>query len=460
MAPRITIIGGGSYQWVPKLLIDFANTPVLHDAEIVIEDIDPAPIPRMVELTEHIATIRGIGLSARGTSDQRRALEGADYVVVNISTGGFRSMRHDLEVPARYGIMQSVGDTVGPGGIARGLRNIPVFLDIARDMQEMCPDAWLLNLTNPMTTICRAVTRETPIFTVGLCHEVTITQFILSLLLDVSFLDIQLTVAGVNHLPFITKLDVAGEDGFTKLRELLDDADRRASEPLGMAFPEGLGHERISEGGEWTKGDLLAHNRVKLELFSRFGVLPGAGDRHLVEFFPGFLTAESEWGKRWGVELTSIEDRERDQDGHIGDFEELLAADEVPDMPSGEMVAAVIQCRMLGQPGWFPLNIPNDGQVADVPHDNVVESICVADGDGVRGRDTATLPPAMAEYLRRVSTAQELVVEAAVTGSRDKVFEAMLVDPLAGRSDYEKLGEMTDELLAATREWLPQFAPA
>ncbi|TMK67562.1 MAG: hypothetical protein E6G60_00700, partial [Actinobacteria bacterium] len=147
------------------------------------------------------------------------------------------------------------------------------------------------------------------------------TQFILSLLLDVSFLDIQLTVAGVNHLPFITKLDVAGEDGFTKLRELLDDADRRASEPVGMAFPEGLGHERISEGGEWTKGDLLAHNRVKLELFSRFGVLPGAGDRHLVEFFPGFLTAESEWGKRWGVELTAIEDRERDQDGHIGDFE-------------------------------------------------------------------------------------------------------------------------------------------
>ena len=201
MAPRITIIGGGSFQWVPKLLVDVANTPLLHEAEIVIEDIDPKPIPRMVELVEHIAKVRGIGLTATGTTDQREALEGADYVVVNISTGGFTSMRQDLEIPARYGIMQSVGDTVGPGGIIRAQRNIPVFLELARNMEELCPDAWMFNLTNPMTTICRAVTRESSIKTVGLCHEITITQFVLSLLLDRSFLELQPTVAGVNHLP-------------------------------------------------------------------------------------------------------------------------------------------------------------------------------------------------------------------------------------------------------------------
>ncbi len=433
MGTRITIVGGGSYQWAPKLLVDFANTPVLHDAEIVLEDIDPSPLPRMVEFVEHLADVRGIPMTARGTTDQREALEGADYVVVNISTGGFASMRHDLEVPARHGIMQSVGDTVGPGGVMRALRNIPIFLDLAADMEEVCPDAWLLNLTNPMTTICRAVTRETPITTVGLCHEIAGVQFMLSQLLDVGFLDIRPTVAGVNHLPFITALDVNGDDGFDLLRKVLDD-----DEP--------------------AKRDLLAQHRVKLELFARFGVLPGAGDRHLVEFFPGFLTEESGWGERWGVGLTTIEQREMGQAFHISTFEEMLDADEFTTMPSGEMVAPVIKCRLTDHAGSFPLNIPNAGQVADLPREVTVESMCVADGSGVRGRDEVHLPPAMAECLRRVSASQELTVEAAVTGDRDAVFEAMLLDPLAGRIDYDQVAAMADELLDATGEWLPQFA--
>jgi alpha-galactosidase len=433
MGTRITIIGGGSYQWAPTLLVDFANTPVLRDAEIVLEDIDPAPLPRMVELVEHIASVRGIGMTATATTDQREALAGADYVVVNISTGGFASMRHDLEVPAGFGIRQSVGDTVGPGGIVRALRNIPVFLDLAADMEELCPDAWLLNLTNPMTTICRAVTRESGLHTVGLCHEVTGAQYMLSRLLGADFLAIQPTVAGVNHLPFITSLDVDGDDGFERLRKVL------ADDP-----PE--------------QRDLLAQHRVKLELFSRFGVLPGAGDRHLVEFFPGFLTEESGWGERWGVALTTIEDREKGQSFHIRRFEQMLAADEFSEMPSGEMVAPVIQCRITGREGWFPLNIPNDGQVGDLPDDVTVESMCVADAVGVRGRDEVALPPALAECLRRVSASQELTVEAAVTGNREALFEAMLLDPLAGRIDYDAVQTMTDDMIEATAAWLPQFA--
>lgn len=458
MAPRITIVGGGSYQWVPKLLVDVANTPSLHEAEIVIEDIDSAPVPRMVELVEHIARVRDIPLTARGTTDERAALEGADFVVVSISTGGFESMRGDLDIPARYGIRQSVGDTVGPGGIIRTQRNVPVLVGLAATMAELCPDAWLLNLTNPMTALCRAVTRETPVKTVGLCHEVTICQFVLSLLLDVGFLSVQPTVAGVNHLPFVTALDIDGEDGFDLLRDFLEHADARASEPLAMAFPEGLGHEKASAGGQWTKGDLLAVNRVKFELFTRFGVLPAAGDRHLVEFFPGFLTEDSDWGKRWGVTLTTIEEREAWQAKYRAEFEKMLAAAEISKMPSGEMVAPVIDCLLRDRAGSFPLNIPNDRQVADLPPAVVVESMCVVDGDGVRGRDRVTLPPAMADCLRRVSASQELAVEAAIAGNRDQVFEAMFLDPLAGRIDYDRGREMTEAMLAATARWLPQFA--
>jgi alpha-galactosidase len=457
MGPRITIIGGGSYQWTPKLLVDFVNTPALSGAEIVLHDIDPAPIPRMVDLARHLASVRGIGLTADGTTDRRAALEGADFVVVNISTGGFASMRHDLEIPQRHGMRQSVGDTVGPGGVLRALRNIPVFLDIAADVEALCPDAWLLNLTNPMTTICRALTRETSLKTVGLCHEITITQFLLSLLLDVSFLDLTVTVGGVNHLPFVTALDVAGADGFMLLRAVLDDAEARSREPLAMAIPDGLDFEKYSEGPDWTKGDVLRNWRVKLELFTRFGVLPGAGDRHLAEFFPNFLTEESGWGARWGIGLTSIEDRERDQDAHVAALDAMLARDDVESLPSGEMVAPVIQCLLHDQPGRFPLNVPNEGQVADLPLGATVESMCIVSGSGIRGRDVVALPAGMAEVLRRVSASQELTVEAAVTGDRDTVFVAMLLDPLTSRLDYDAVATMTDEMLAATSAWLPQF---
>jgi alpha-galactosidase len=412
----------------------------------------------MVELVEHIAAIRGIGLRATGTTDQRAALGGADFVVVSISTGGFDAMRHDLEVPERFGIRQSVGDTVGPGGIIRALRNVPVLVGIARDMEDACPDGWMLNLTNPMTALCRAVTRESEIRAIGLCHEITIAQFMLSLMLDVSFLDLQLTVAGVNHLPFITKIDANGTDGFDLLRDLLADADARADEPLPMALPEDLGHEPTSGSREWTKGDLLRVNRVKLECFRRYGALPGAGDRHVAEFFPDFLTAATNWGDDWGVDLTSIADRERWQAKYVAEFETMLAGDAVDAMPSGELVAAVIQCMLTNTPGWFPLNLPNTGQVDDLPPDVVVESMCVVDGDGARGRDQVTLPPEPAAIVQRVSRAQECTVEAALTGDRDLVIEAMRLDPLTGRLDPATIDAMAEALLVATCPWLPQFA--
>ncbi|MCU1459116.1 MAG: glycoside hydrolase family 4 [Actinomycetia bacterium] len=459
MGPRIAIIGGGSYQWIPKLLTDLANTKSLQDCELVIEDINPDPIPRMIELVEHIASVRGIGMTARGTSDQRDALDGADFVLVCISTGGFESMAFDLEIPEKYGIKQSVGDSVGPGGIIRSQRNIPVFQTIARDMADLCPDAWLLNLTNPMTALCRSVTRESPIRTIGLCHEVTIMQFMLSMMLGVGFMDVNPTVAGVNHLPFVTALELAdGGDGLAQLRDLVAHVDERGGDVLPMQMPADLGHEKISEGGDWTKADLLHANRLKLELFQRFGVLPSAGDRHVAEFFAGFLTEESGWGERWGVDLTPISGRVMWQDHYEQEFEELLAADEISRMPSGEMVAGVIDSLMRDVPRTYPLNIPNDGQVQDLPEDVVVESMCVVDGSGVRGRDEVSLPSAMAAHLRQVSAAQELTVEAALTGSRDAVIEAMLLDPLAGRIDFDAMVAMTDEMLDATKRWLPQYA--
>jgi alpha-galactosidase/6-phospho-beta-glucosidase family protein len=447
MAPRLVIIGGGSYQWVPKLLIDIVNTPSLAATELVLQDIDAVPLEPMADFVRHIAELSQVPLTVTTTTDQRAALAGADYVVVTISTGGFDSMRWDLEIPERHGLKHSVGDTVGPGGIMRALRNIPVLVGIARDMEEICPDAWMLNITNPMTTLCRAITRDTAVKTVGLCHEVTMAQYTLSQLLDADFRSFDFDVVGVNHLPLITRIDVDGEDGLARLRAMLDDRDRASDELV-----------RLPDGIEFPKRYLFQSNQVKLALLERFGVLPAAGDRHLVEFFPGFLTEESGWGKRWGVDLTSIADREQWVDYYKGEFDKLLGAIEVPEMPSGEMVAPIIDSFLRDKPRHFPLNLPNHGQCPDLPDDVVVESMCTADGEGLHVRNEAHAAPVLTEWLRRIIASQEATVEAALSGARDKVVEAMLLDPLAGRTDFDHLEQMTDEMLAATSRWLPQFA--
>lgn len=456
MSPKITFIGGGSYQWGPKLLLDLANTASLRDAEVALHDINIQPLPKMLQLVDRVRESRGLRWRASATGDRRTALAGADFVIVCISTGALTSMAVDIEVPEKYGLRQSVGDSVGPGGINRALRNIPVMVGIARDMEELCPDAWLLNLTNPMTTLTRSVLAATEIEAVGLCHEVTGVQFQLSMLLGCDFREMQLDVCGVNHLPLITSLHIGGVDGLELLADKLEDLDGFGEETLSLPNMFGA-HEIASSGGEWTKAGLLDQHRVKLELFRRFGVLPAAGDRHLVEFFPNFLTETSGWGERWGVDLTTIATREESQRGYVHELDELLVASEIPRTPSGEMVAALIDSRVRDKAREFPLNVGNVGQVGDLPYDAVVESMCDVDGRGVHPRGEVFAPPLLAEYLRRISASQEMVVEAALSGDRQLVFEAMLADPLASTLDYDALWGMTNELIDATMQWLPQF---
>jgi alpha-galactosidase len=457
MAPQITIIGGGSNQWVPKLLIDFVNTPSLHEAEIVLEDVKDDNLPRMQRFVEHCAEVRGIGMTCRTTTDQRESLHGADFVVVSISTGGFESMRSDLEIPARFGLFQTVGDTVGPGGIMRGLRNIPVMVGIAKDMEELCPDAWLLSLTNPMTTLCRAIARETNVKTVGLCHEVTIISFFVSLMIGKSFLEFDPTITGVNHIPLMTELDCGGDDGLALLHEFVE-SPWGLDDELPFDLPEGLGMPPRRRTGRWTKGELVDMNRVKLDFFRRFGALPAAGDRHIVEFFPGYLLDEDDITERWNVHLTSIEDRMHYERGFSDRLDEMLAHDQVSHMPSGEPLAGVIDSLLGGWSRNVAVNIPNHGQAPDLPDGVVVESVCSVDRNGIRGRDVTTAPLALGEHLRRISSSQELVVEAALTGNRDLVFQAMLADPLASRIDGTDLEQMTGQLIDATKRWLPAFA--
>ncbi len=462
MGAKITFVGGGSTHWTPKLTVDFANTPALTDAEVVLYDLDPDSLPPALKVVEHVAERRGIPLTARATTDIDDALAGAEYVIATFSVGGFASMRHDIEIPTRYGVRQTVGDSVGPGGISRSLRSVPVILEVARAMERRCPDALLVNVSNPLTALCRAVTRETSIRTIGLCAEIVGLKFVLSLLFDAEFTSIDPVVAGVNHLPLVTSLRIGDRDGFTMLRETLSGHGAGLVDlagPLWMDPPQAMHYQKTDPERGWTKADVLANNKVKFELFNRFGVLPGSSDTHVVEFFPGFVTSASDYGRDWRVHHYGMHGHQSDKADDDAEMAELLAAEKIPTWPSGECVASLLEGLVTGEDRDLPGNIPNSGQVENLPADVVVECMVVAGADGVRprDRDRATVPSYLGEHLRRVVSSQELTVEAAISGDRTIALEAMLADPMAGSLPYEHVVSMTDELLAATKPWLAQF---
>jgi len=447
---QVTIIGGGSYQWTPELLADLFGTESLRGMHLVLEDIDPAPLPKMEALAHKVDEALGAKTTISTTTDQKRALEGADFVIVTISTGGFESMAVDIDVPARYGIRQSVGDSVGPGGVNRSLRNIPVLVDVGRDLQEVSPDAWLLNITNPMTCLTRAVCRETSVKTVGLCHEVGNWCMDLAIALGKPAEAVRPTVSGVNHFPVVTALDVDGEDGFAILADIVVEAGG-----LDALAP----HPGRPEADTFSRLDFAQRHALKLALLDRWGAIPAAGDRHVAEFVPWVLTEESGWGENFNIELTPIKRREEHQQGYIADVDGWLAGTkDLQTWQSGELPAPVIDSLLTGTPREVPANIPNAGQCPDLPADVVVESICVVDGDGIRGRDAARAPAPFAEIIRRQVAVQEMTVEAALSGDRALAGAAFALDPLAGRGDWQRTDAMVAELLSATAKWLPQFA--
>jgi alpha-galactosidase/6-phospho-beta-glucosidase family protein len=426
---RICIVGAGSVNWTPTLLQDLVLTPGL-SGTIVLHDIAPEPLALMEQLARKIVDLADGVFTIEATTDQAAALHGADFVVVTISTGGLRAMQHDLEIPARYGVMQSVGDTVGPGGLARALRNIPVMVDLARAMERHCPDAWLLNLTNPMATTTRAIARETRIRVVGLCHETDNVRETLTRMFGVPDAAIDYVVAGTNHLPWMTTLTIDGEDGFDLLRDYV---------AAGNPIPRKASHVGIKESFQdnW---------QVKLALFDIFGALPAAGDRHVAEFFPWFLTPETNYGADYGVLLTTVEQRVaigREGRGSVTGW--LDGSRPLQLSHSREPVADIIAAISNGGTFRTVVNLPNQGQIANLPLDAVVETLGVLGPTGAHPLTSGPLPPGLLNTVYPHVVNQELIVEAALTGNHRLALQALVNDPLV--RDPRSAQQMFEELI-------------
>ena len=452
---KIAIIGGGSYGWTFTIVRDLVVTGDLEGSTIVLQDIAPETLKITGPLCRKVVKKSGRNFKIETTTSEAEALRGADFVILTISTGGFDTMEHDIGVPLKYGIYQSVGDTVGPGGISRALRNIPVVVDIGKHMERLCPNAVMMNYTNPMSTLCRALTRETSVPTIGLCHELFgAMNWLVKLFGLKDRHDFDVVAAGVNHCIWILKLTIkeTGEDALALLRQYLRNP-KTFMKKRQAAVKSKTRARRMLAFAETHGGT----NLVKSALFEAYGALPAGGDRHVAEFFPFFLTEEADAGKKWGVHLTTVEERRTQwQPRALANCRKMLRGTMPIDMKrSGETISLIIDAITGGEPFVDVMNLPNDGQISNLPLDACVETMAIADSNGARGLAVGDLPLGVQNQVMKHLLNQELTVEAALTGDRDLVLQAMLNDPLV--RNLEDAKKMTKELLEANRKWLPRF---
>lgn len=425
--PRIVLVGAGSVEFTRNLLGDFLSYPELRDSEIVLHDIDGDRLATAERMARWTAGALGATPTIRGSLDRREALAGADFVVNTIQVGGARATQIDFDVPARFGLRYTINDTINVGGVLRGLRTIPVVLGIASDMAEACPDALLLNYTNPMGVLVRAVDDAVGTPSVGLCHSVYWTVHRLAEYLGVPFEEVDALSAGVNHLAWILRLEHRGTDLYPALHSFV-----------------GSGH---------VPDDDL----VRADLFRRYGFYPTESSEHHAEYNPWFIPKGQV--EPFNIPIGEYLSRVANNLGEYAETKRKLDAGEPFEIEmSGEYAAVIVHAMTTGSPARIVANVPNEGGrlIPNLAAGACVEVPALVDGLGVHPVAVGPLPPQCAAYTRPAVDCQELTVEAALTEDRDLVYHAVLTDPqVQAALSLDEAWRMTDELITAEAEWLP-----
>jgi alpha-galactosidase len=449
---RIAIIGAGGTVFPLRLIGDLLSFPALRDAAFALMDIDVARAEGTAACARELAAHHGFAATFAVTDDRRAALDGADYVIVTFQVGGLEAFRHDVEIPRRYGIDQTVGDTLGPGGAFRFLRSAPVYAGIAAEMHEVCPNALLINYANPMAMACWYLT-ELGITTVGLCHSVQGTSRMLARQLDVPYEDILFTCAGINHQAWFLEFRTREEDLYPRLRTTMVEhhfaqrAETTLARDTGDHSGAGRGDSNYEGGSE----------RVRTAIMDAFGYFHTESSHHASEYLPYFrknpdLTRQF-IADRWDYyEICTARDT-GDQNQAL--LERLKARLE----PSVEYGAVIVNAMETNQPAVVYGNVPNHGLIDNLPGGCCVELACLVDGNGIQPTHVGSLPPQCAAVNRTNVNVQELAVQAALTGDREHVYHAVMLDPLTSALlTLDQIRAMVDDLFAAQAQYLPQFA--
>jgi alpha-galactosidase len=448
--PKIAIVGAGGYVFPLRLVGDLLSFPALRDSTLSLMDIDLAGAERTGAAARELVGHHGFPTRVETTDDRRRALDGADYVIVTFQVGGVEAYAHDVEIPRKYGLDQTVGDTLGPGGVFRFLRSAPAYREIAEDMGRLCPDALLVNYANPMAMSCWYLS-ELGIATVGLCHSVQGTSRMLARQLDVPYEDVRFRCAGINHQAWFTDFRLQdGTDLYPRLRELMKEIhlpkrEVRAADDRGE-------HSDASRGASIYEG-APGVERVRTELMAAFGYFHTESSHHASEYVPYFRKSPelvSEFvRRRWDYyEICAAHDEG-------GRTQELLSALKAELKPSVEYGALIVNAIETDQKTVVYGNVPNRTLIANLPAGCCVELACLVDANGVQPTHYGALPAQCAAVNRTNVNVQELAVRAALAGDKEHVYHAVQLDPLTGALlTLDRIRAMTDELLAAHAGWL------
>jgi alpha-galactosidase len=459
--PKITFIGAGSTIFTKNLIGDILQFPELAESTLTLFDIDEQRLRESEAVAHRIATTLGVAPTIETTTDRRAALDGASYAIGMFQIGGYKpSTVIDFEIPKKYGLRQTIADTLGIGGIMRGLRTIPVMLDMCHEMEELCPDALFMNYVNPMAINTWAVSKATRIKTVGLCHSIPHTAAELAEDIDVPVEEIDYLVAGINHMTFYLKFERNGQNLYPLIQKVIDEG-------------------RVPD---W--------NRVRYEIFKRLGYFPPESSEHFSEYVPWFIKRDrpdllekfniplDEYLGRceaqimaWDYaqkartqpeiytadalrqELAPLEMMPRSKERAI---ESLSTMDEIK--PSVEYGSGIIHSMETGVSRTIYGNVMNYGTIDNLSAECCVEVPCLVDKNGIQPTRVGSLPPHLAALMQTNINVQALTVEAALTRKREHIYHAAMLDPhTAAELDLDQIWAMVDELIEAHGDMLPEY---
>ncbi len=452
----LTVVGGGSTTWMPNLMRDIYLLDSDGGGEIRLVDPYSANVGTIAKMLEVFNRARNKCYDISVVDDRRSAMAGADFVMTTFSPGSMDAFYNDLEIPIRYGIRLPVSMTVGPPGISAALRTAPTAYEIVEDMEAACPGAFVLNVTNPMSVVTRAMNMAArTVKVIGFCHEFHMFPPLIEKILGLEKPEemhvgeylyhhlpeqgFEYTIAGVNHFIWVTKARRGGEDVIPLIRQYAsDNCDTRADDEPYDARRN--------------------YDAVKLALCRTFGYLPIVGDRHLVEFWPSLCNQRSGFGMKYDVIKTTVAERRHRIDQSMALVNRIVSGEEEIEWSrSSEEMTTAIKAIISGTEARGIFNLPNEGQIGNLPEEVVVETLGTVTMDGATPTPAGELPGPIGSLCRLHADIHEMTVRAALEGDRDLAVQTMSLDPLSAGADFSELTSMTDELLLANKQWLPRF---